>query len=106
MSEETHTELHRQLSRLGEHVPDFIRRLIEWVRRPNAKYVRAPIAILLILGGFVGFLPILGFWMIPLGLALLALDVPFLQRPLTRLLSRVVEWLERRRDAKRDQSRE
>jgi hypothetical protein len=106
MSEETHTELHRQLSRLGEHVPDFIRRLIEWVRRPNAKYVRVPIAILLILGGFVGFLPILGFWMIPLGLALLALDVPFLQRPLTRLLGRVVEWLERRRDAKRDRPNE
>jgi hypothetical protein len=25
---------------------------------------------------------VLGFWMIPLGLAVLALDVPFLQRPL------------------------
>jgi hypothetical protein len=32
-------------------------------------------------------LPILGFWMVPLGLALLAVDVPFLRGPLGRLLA-------------------
>ena len=34
-----------------------------------------------------GGLPILGFWMLPLGLALLAIDVPFLRRPMARLLA-------------------
>ena len=33
---------------------------------------RRIVGILLILGGLFGFLPILGFWMIPLGLALLS----------------------------------
>ena len=50
------------------------------------------IALLLIVGGVVGFLPILGFWMIPLGLLFLAQDVPFLQRPILQALT----WLERR----------
>ena len=36
-------------------------------------------AVLIVLGIF-GFLPILGFWMIPLGLAVLATDVPPLKR--------------------------
>ncbi len=38
-------------------------------------------------GGLLGFLPILGFWMLPLGPALLAIDLPFLQAPLARLLA-------------------
>ena len=40
--------------------------------------------IVLTAGGVVGFLPILGFWMVPLGLAMLAQDVPFMRRPLAR----------------------
>ena len=48
--------------------------------------------LVLILAGFVGFLPILGFWMVPLGLLLIAQDVPFLQRPILRL----IEWGERK----------
>ena len=48
--------------------------------------MRALIAVLLIIGGIVCvFLPILGFWMVPLGLALLAIDLPFLRGPLARV---------------------
>lgn len=42
--------------------------------------VRGLIGIILILLGFVGFLPIVGYWMIPLGLAVLATDIPPLKR--------------------------
>lgn len=42
--------------------------------------VRVPLAVLLILGGVLSFLPFLGLWMLPLGLLLLAVDVP-LARP-------------------------
>ncbi len=34
--------------------------------------------------GFLGFLPIIGFWMIPLGLAVAALDLALLRRVLRR----------------------
>ncbi len=57
--------------------------------------MRLPLAIVLILAGFVGFLPILGFWMVPLGLALLALDVPFLRGTLARALG----WINRKFEA-------
>ena len=33
--------------------------------------------LLLMVGGVFGFLPVLGFWMLPLGLAFIALDIPF-----------------------------
>jgi hypothetical protein len=42
--------------------------------------LRAVVGALAIVAGLFGFLPILGFWMIPLGVALLALDVPPLRR--------------------------
>ena len=45
------------------------------VRRHVPFGFRWPIGLVLIGGGFLGFLPILGFWMIPLGIAVAALDV-------------------------------
>ena len=50
--------------------------------------MRAGVAILLIIGGVLGIvLPVLGFWMVPLGLALLAIDLPLLRGPFARLLA-------------------
>jgi hypothetical protein len=46
----------------------------------------------LIVGGIFSFLPVLGLWMLPLGLLLFAQDVPVLQKPMARLLG----WLERK----------
>lgn len=48
---------------------------------------------MLIVGSFLSILPVFGVWMLPLGLVLLAEDVPVLRRGLDRIL----EWLERRR---------
>ena len=38
-------------------------------------------------GGLVGFLPIVGFWMFPLGVALVIADFPPLRRRLERWLN-------------------
>lgn len=51
----------------------------------------------LILGGLFSVLPVLGLWMLPLGLILLALDVPHLQRPVAAALIRFRHWRRRRR---------
>jgi fatty acid desaturase len=80
-------QLQSELDRLQRHLPNWAARLLEKARKPSAKWVRIPTACALMAGGVVGFLPILGFWMVPLGLALLALDLPFLRGPLARLLS-------------------
>lgn len=47
---------------------------------PESKPVRVGIGILLVGGGLVGFLPVLGFWMIPLGLLVLSVDIPVVRR--------------------------
>jgi hypothetical protein len=47
---------------------------------PKSKPLRIGLGILLIAGGLVGFLPILGFWMIPLGLLVLSVDLPIVRR--------------------------
>jgi hypothetical protein len=82
----------RELDAFQRPVPDIAGRLIGWVRKPSSGWIRIPVAILLVLGGLVGFLPILGFWMVPLGLAIVAIDVPMLQGPLAKLLA----WLNRK----------
>jgi hypothetical protein len=50
-------------------------RLLVRVRRRVPPGLRLVVGLLLILGGVLGFLPVLGFWMIPLGLGVAALDV-------------------------------
>ena len=60
--------------------------------------MRIPLAILLVVGGIFSFLPILGLWMLPLGLVLIAQDVPFLQKPMARMLGWIErKWIERQR---------
>jgi hypothetical protein len=43
----------------------------------------------LVIGGIFGVLPLLGFWMVPLGLLLMVQDIPLLQPPLARLFAYV-----------------
>ena len=91
MSEHEAGELDRKIDRISNKLPAGVGRSLRWLRSPSARLVRIPVAILLIAGGFVGFLPVLGFWMVPLGALILAQDVTFLESPLLRFLN----WLER-----------
>lgn len=43
-------------------------------------WLRQTVGMLLVVGGVFGFLPVLGYWMLPLGLALLAVDFPIARR--------------------------
>lgn len=51
------------------------RRFLVRVRRRVPPGLRLVVGLILIAGGSFGFLPVLGFWMIPLGLGVAALDV-------------------------------
>lgn len=62
-------------------------RLLDSLRKPKLRLVRVFTGVLLILGGLVGFLPFVGFWMVPLGLAVLAIDFPIADRLLRKLRS-------------------
>ena len=47
---------------------------------PENRAARISIGVGLILLGLLGFLPVLGFWMIPLGLLVLSVDLPIVRR--------------------------
>lgn len=68
---------------------DTLRRGVMWGQENVPPGVRSVLGIVLVVGGLFGFLPILGFWMIPLGGALIALDIPPLRR-------RLLAWLDKR----------
>ena len=60
---------------------------------PRSRIVRLAIGVVLILGGLLGFLPVLGFWMIPLGFLVLSVDLPGVRR----WRRRVTLWWARRK---------
>ena len=62
---------------------------------PGHPILRLVLGILLIIGGSLGFLPVLGFWMIPLGLLVLAVDFPIALRLKRKLDVVVGRWLKR-----------
>ena len=82
-----------EMDRLQGHMPDWAGRNFDRLRQPEAVWVRVPAGIALTGGGMLGFLPVLGVWMLPLGLALLAEDVPALRSA----RSKVFDWIERRK---------
>ncbi len=50
------------------------------INLPRHPALRVALGGALIGGGVLGFLPVLGFWMVPLGLAVLAVDFPPVRR--------------------------
>jgi len=82
-------DLDEELDRLQARLPHHVSRFMQKVRSPAVAPYRIPAGIALTAGGVFGFLPILGFWMVPLGLAVLAQDVPVMRPPLARLLSKI-----------------
>lgn len=62
---------------------------------PSHPFVRIGLGALFVLGGVFSILPVLGIWMIPLGLAILAIDIPMARRIQRRLMVWLGYWLHR-----------
>lgn len=85
----------RQFDMLGRLIPP-LRGPMSTLRRSSWFPVRFPIAVLMIAGGLLWFLPLLGLWMLPFGLLLLAVDLPVLREPISILIIRSRQWGKRR----------
>ena len=64
----------------------WMRRFLAWGYRTLPSGIRSVLGMLFIIAGIFGLLPLLGFWMIPLGGLLIALDIPPLRRSLVSRL--------------------
>ncbi len=69
---------HRHSLRLGRHR----------VSLPKSRLLRVLLGGGLVVGGVFAFLPVLGLWMLPLGAAVLSIDLP----PVRRLRRRTEVW--------------
>ena len=83
----------RRLDKLVDRLPPRMGDTVTYLLKPSSRWLRIPSGALLIVGGVLSFLPILGVWMLPLGLALLAEDVPALRSS----RSKVLDWVERKK---------
>ncbi|MGL6211986.1 MAG: hypothetical protein ACRC14_19340 [Paracoccaceae bacterium] len=96
----TERRFHRQFEALSRLIPQ-LRGPLTALRRDHWRLVRIPLALLMIAGGLLWFLPVLGLWMLPFGLLLLAVDLPILRAPISNLVirgrRRVKIWLARLR---------
>lgn len=62
---------------LSQKIAGLSYRILRWGKERLPPVIRSLVGVLLMIGGVFGFLPVLGFWMFPLGLAFIALDIPF-----------------------------
>jgi hypothetical protein len=90
--------LRRQISAIVKGVPP-LRSPLNSVIEGRLRLIRIPLGILLVAGGFFSILPIFGLWMLPLGVLLLAFDLPIL-RPyvnvaMIRARRRISRWRRR-----------
>jgi hypothetical protein len=76
----------------------FVRLGRKKIKVPGSPLLRQTMGGLLVVGGLFGFLPVLGFWMIPLGVGILSVD----NAPLRRTRRKTEVWWGRRRQAKAD----
>jgi len=69
-----------------------------FLRTPKTKIGRFIVGWAFVVGGILGFLPVLGFWMIPLGLLILSTDYAFARRWRRKLQV----WMGKRQKNKRN----
>ncbi len=63
-------------------------RSIRWAQRRIPPGLRLLAGILFFIGGIFGFLPVLGFWMMPLGILIASTDIPPARRAMERWLGK------------------
>jgi len=85
----------RQFRVMERRIPA-LRRPLRFLLDEGGGIVRWAAALLLMVGGVLSFLPFLGVWMLPLGLMLLAVDVPVLRGPASAVTIRGRRWTSER----------
>src|ERR1043165_982377 len=72
-----------------DRLPPRIAQSVHKLRNAQPAWLRLVVAALLMIGGLLWFLPLVGIWMLPLGLILVADQFPATKRLLVKLLLRM-----------------
>ena len=88
-------------SRLKREIARTSYRILKWGNDHVPTGLRSLCGLGLMVGGIFGFLPILGFWMFPLGVALVLLDIPFTKDKILKKIEGLSEQWSEADEAKR-----
>lgn len=77
---ELEAEWRRYRDGMIARLPGRVGRPFVWLLAEERKIARLLVGVLMILGGLFSFLPLLGLWMAPVGIILLAEDIAFFRR--------------------------
>lgn len=84
--------LDRAFERLQDMLPEWMARVLAWLHTPQSRYVRLPLGIAMIILSAFFFLPGIGLHFLPIGLLLIAQDIPFLRKPVGKAMNRLLDW--------------
>src|SRR5436190_23605933 len=94
-------DFHEEMNRFQNHVPSLVGHNLNRLRGNRAIWLRVLTGIALIAAWGFFPLPIVGMWMLPVGLALLAHDIPIIRAPIARLLHFTNSKIEKRKSENR-----
>ncbi len=94
-------DFHEEMNLFQSRVPTWVGHNMNRLRGKRAIWVRVLTGVTLIVAW--GFLPVplVGIWMLPVGLALLAHDIPIMRAPIARLLHFTNRKIEKRKNCAR-----
>jgi hypothetical protein len=90
-------DFQEEMDRFQNHLPSWIGHNLNRLRGERAIWVRVPTGVALIVAWCFLPIPLVGIWMLPLGLVLLALDIPTMRSPMARLLHFTNRKIEKRK---------
>lgn len=91
----TDEQAERYISGKIDLLPQWLATPLHRLRNGDRLWPRLLVGVLLIIGGVFWFLPIVGLWMLPLGMIILAEEVPPLRRWLVGVAMRGERWWRR-----------
>ena len=91
-------DFYEEMNRFQNHIPTWVGRNLVRLRGKRAIWVRVLTGVTLIVAWGLLPLPLVGIWMLPVGLALLAHDIPSVRAPIARLLHFTNGKIEKRKN--------
>jgi hypothetical protein len=79
-------DFHEEMNRFQNHIPTWVGHNLDRLRGKRAMWARLLTGVALIVAWSFLPLPLVGIWMLPVGLTLLAHDIPAVRAPIARLL--------------------
>jgi hypothetical protein len=80
----TSAEWDNRIGHLIAKLPSWSGIALYWMLAPSRHWIRIPAALDFLLCGAFAPIPLIGVWMLPIGLVLLGEDVPWLKAPMER----------------------